>query len=136
MLHHTPLQLFPDDQERERIKKTIFHNSDAFGERGSQFIAMATKVANLQEIRRAYIGVSKIYPLADHIAVGYKVPHSSGFQDDDEHAVGWTIAKVINEANASNVAVFLVRPYGGDKLGKKCFELIQNAAKQAFHRMP
>ena len=133
--HPTTLQLYPDKQEKRATANIKFVNSDPYEEKDSQFIALAAKVNGLNEVRRTYVRVRKLYPLADHVAVAYKTPHASGFQDNEEHTSGWTISKVITEAGVANVAVLLVRVYGGQKLGKKRFELMQNAAKQALHRM-
>ena len=40
----TTLQLFPDRKEKNLIENTQFCGADTFGERGSQFIALATQV--------------------------------------------------------------------------------------------
>ena len=61
----------------------------------------------------------KLYTLAEHVEVAYATQNATGYQDNDELTSGWTISKVITDAGVNNVAVFMVRVCGGERLGKK-----------------
>ena len=57
ILPPTTQQLFPLKYEKKRIANLKFVSSDTFGEKESQFIAMATSVNNLNDVRNAYVAV-------------------------------------------------------------------------------
>ena len=117
----TTMQLFPKKKDKKSLTNIKFVSSHTHGEKDSQFIALAVVVHNFNEICKAYVGARKLYPLADHIAVSHKIPSGYGYQDDDEHTSGWNMENVLREVNASNVAVFMFRVYGEERLGKRTF---------------
>ena len=99
-------------------------------------MGFAMKAINLADLRLGYIKARKLHPLADHIAAAYLLPFESGFQDDKEVSSGWRMLEILKETVPADTAVFLVRFYGGDKLGKRRFELIEQAVKEALFRLP
>ena len=79
--------------------------------------------------------MKRTYPVAHHIVVAYNINSGNGFQDDDEHGVGWRIHKILMESVAPNTVVFLVRNFGEELLWKQRYELAEEATKQALFRI-
>ena len=59
----------------------------------------------------------------------------SGMQDscdDGEDHAGLLIAKMIQNANLSNVAIYVARETGPDQLGAHRFDIIRDVVKELF----
>ena len=135
LLPPEPLDLFPEGAERDKLDKMKLSSSDAISEKGSDFQAYAIKTGQMVEVRRAYRKVKALHPAATHIIGTYNLKAKSGFQDDGEYSAGFKLLKAIQENNSVNVAVFVIRNYGGFKLGPKRHELIKQVGLQAVSRI-
>ena len=65
----------------------------------------------------------------------YNLRNASGNQDDDEFGASSKILQQLKEEHPLNIAVFVVRDFGGTKLGRKRFDIILQVAKQAIQRI-
>lgn len=130
-----PLDLFVDRKEQEKMDEIDFTVSKPKSSGGSQFLALATNVHSAQQTQRAYRKVRQMYPSYDHIMLAYEIttPETlSGYQDDGEFAASIKIQAAIREAQRTNIAVFVVRNFGGIHLGPKRFADILSVSKQAI----
>lgn len=92
-------------------------------EKRSRFITYCESVQNEQEFKRFLIQLKQKYPDARHFCYGFRIgPLNSshrGFSDDGEPSgtAGMPILNVIDHSEFSNVAIIVVRYFGGTKLG-------------------
>lgn len=92
-------------------------------EKRSRFITYCEPVENEQEFK-AFLNRLKLqYPDARHYCYGFRIGSLSsakrGFSDDGEPSgtAGMPILNVIDHSEFSNVAIIIVRYFGGTKLG-------------------
>lgn len=92
-------------------------------EKRSRFITYCEAVQNNDEFKEFLNRLKKQYPDARHYCYGFRIgPLSSaqrGFSDDGEPngTAGMPILNVIDHSEFSNVAIIIVRYFGGTKLG-------------------
>lgn len=103
------------------IPKTAF--SVEFIEKKSRFISHTSRVKDEQEFRQFLHRIKSQYPDARHHCYGFRIgPLKSakrGFSDDGEPngTAGMPILNVIDHSDFSDIAVIVVRYFGGIKLG-------------------
>lgn len=137
-----PLDLFlnPTQQEKvDQINETISETEPSEMLK-SHFIGLATEVHSIKEVNLAYKAVAQRFPSAGHIMVAYGLKDSSsgkvkiGHCDDREYGGGLAIRKMMAENSIRDMAMFVVRLYGGVHLGGNRFKTISSVAKQAVDK--
>ena len=128
-------ELFPDHLERDKQDKMKLSSSDTITESESTFAAYAYKTGQIHEVRRAYRKVRRLHPGAAHVIAAYNLRGNRGFQDDEEYSAGSKALKLLEQDSPINIAVFIVRTYGGTHIGPKRFDHILEVAKQAIDRL-
>lgn len=85
----------------------------------SKFITYIYKVKTLKEINEYLEKLKKDYKDATHICYAYKIDNTIKFNDDNEPVgtAGIPILEVLNKNNLNYVACFVIRYFGGIKLG-------------------
>ena len=131
----TVLELFPEKSEQERMNKIKLSTAEPVEEEGSIFTAVAVKVNNIAEVKRTYRRVKQLYPNATHIPMAYDCQKKQGNHDDNEHSAGLCLQKVIEQQACVNKAVFVVRNYGGKRLGTRRFALFTQTAQMALAKV-
>ena len=126
------MDLFVDEEEQLKMDKIKFISTDPVSEEGSVFTAFACKASNMSEITRAYRRLKQIHPSATHISMAFDCLKKQGNHDDGEYGAGLVIQKRIEEQKMMNRAVFVIRNYGGKRLGPKRFDIIDKLALQAL----
>ncbi len=92
-------------------------------EKRSRFITYCQKVSRPEEFKQLLNSLKKQYPDARHFCYGFRIgPLNSalrGFSDDGEPngTAGMPILNVIDHSDFSDVAIIVVRYFGGTKLG-------------------
>ena len=98
---------------------------------GSRFTAYSADATTHQQVREMYIKLKLIKPEARHIVCAYILPGSHhtdrDFHDDGEPGSGRILLKMMEEKGLSNTAIFVVRRYGGVKLGSTRFGCYRQA---------
>ena len=130
-----PLELFPESPEKDKLDKVRLTASDVLSESGSDFQAYAVKAGQIAEARRAYRKVKSLHPASTHVIGVFRIKNKEAFQDDGEHSAGHRVLKAIQEKSWNNIAIFVIRNYGGIQLGPKRHELINQVAIQAGERI-
>ena len=131
-----PLDLFPDKAEREKWNRIKTVSSDTVDEQSSSFTAIAAKCSQFIEVKRAYRKIRALNPAANHVVAAYNLRNGySGYQDDEEHAAGHKMRDFLQQNAPPNVAIFIVRIYGGIHVGPKHFQVMKQTAKQAIDRL-
>ena len=76
---------------------------------------------------------------ANHIMCAYRFTGSGPLNqdciDDREYGGSRTILAYIKSKKLSNIALFVVRYYGGVHLGSDRFTIIKNSAKEAYEKL-
>ena len=92
-------------------------------EKRSRFITYCEKVSSPKEFKQFLNRLKKQYPDARHLCYGFRIgplTHAQrGFSDDGEPSgtAGMPILNVIDHSEFSDVAIIVVRYFGGTKLG-------------------
>lgn len=102
----------------------------------STFTAYATSVSNHQQVTDAYMRMKLTHGQATHIACAYRLEKGPEMQredgcDDNEFGASRVLLNTLQEMQVVNVAVFMVRYYGGTKLGPKRFDYMRKVASGA-----
>lgn len=127
--------LFPDEKEQEAIsaiKMRFFHTTP---EAGSQFKVAVLKTESFNILNKAYVKLFQNYPTADHIAVAAMIKGEEAFQDNSEFGSGFRMLRSIKQAKMENIAVFLIRYYGGSNLGPRRFTIITDLVNAALEKV-
>lgn len=92
-------------------------------EKRSRFITYCKKVTQPVEFKEFLLLLKKLYPDARHFCYGFRIGQLTqaqrGFSDDGEPSgtAGMPILNVIDHSEYSDVAIIVVRYFGGTKLG-------------------
>lgn len=92
-------------------------------EKRSRFITFCEKVSGTDEFKKFLNRLKKQYPDAQHFCYGFRIGPLThvqrGFSDDGEPSgtAGMPILNVIDHSDFSDVAIIVVRYFGGTKLG-------------------
>jgi len=86
----------------------------------SRFIGYAKHVASEDEAKKYIKEISSKHPKANHVTFAYVLSNTAKTNDDGEPkgTAGLPIYNVITRRNLQNIAVIVVRYFGGTKLGK------------------
>ncbi len=99
-------------------------------------MAFTANAKSVNEVRTAYRRVSQDCAYAHHIMCAYRVLVGErmyqGSVDDGEFGGGSAILSMLETRGTENIAVFVVRHYGGQHLGKSRFNHIRTVASQAI----
>lgn len=132
------LNLEPDDIRNLNNSQTVFGNSAT--EQGSEFISFAAKVNNEEEVRIAYRKLRLKYANATHIMSAHRFDPPNGpinqeANDDGEIAGGRKILTTLQDQHVTQVAVFIVRFYGGLHIGPIRFDIIKTLTLDALKKI-
>jgi uncharacterized YigZ family protein len=106
-----------------RKYKTIASPSTAeFRDRGSKFLAFAYPIASLEDVKARHKALKAEHPKAVHHCLAYRLGHDGTLyraSDDGEPSgsAGRPMLGAIDAAGLTNVAVIVVRYFGGTLLG-------------------
>lgn len=125
-------ELFVDEKEQEKINriKTPYVTTEPI--KGSKFKATAVIVHSLNDVHLAYKKLFQDNPAADHIVAAFSAEHTTGYQDNGEFGAGFRVLNVIQDHHFSDIAVFVIREYGGENLGPQRFIVIKELASKAI----
>ena len=90
-------------------------------EQKSRFIGLAFALSDPLLFKNIKSSIKKEHPSASHITYAYKCGGVCSASDDREpsHTAGSQILSEIQKSGKDNIAVVVVRYFGGKKLGKK-----------------
>lgn len=121
--------------------KTIKSSSEGiYKEKGSKFIAIASHVANTDDVNSRLSEIRKQYHDARHHCYAYVLGYYSDVyraNDDGEpnHTAGDPILGQIKSFNLTNTLVIVVRYFGGTKLGVSgLINAYKTSTKEALER--
>lgn len=105
----------------------------------SEFISYAMKASKPEDVRLAYRKLRIKYADATHIISAHRFnppngPINQEATDDGEWGGGRCLLKCLQDLKLVNVAVFIIRYYGGKHVGVARFELMEKLAKTALRK--
>ena len=122
-------------EELEEILQTRMRKGNVVVSEGSRFTAYYADAQTHQQIRRMYMKLKLTKTTAKHIVCAYIIPgaiHTSrDFHDDGEPGSGRVLLQLMEEQQMTNKVLFVVRRYGGVKLGALRYECYRRAALSA-----
>lgn len=127
--------LFVDSDEQLKINHIKTKTVEEPPIKGSKFKAVAVCTPTLNDVHLAYKKMFQIYPHADHIIAAFITENEEGFQDNGEFGAGHRILKTLKETKLYQIAVFVIREYGGQNLGVLRFNIMQNIARKALEAL-
>ena len=122
---------------RKEADKMKLHEGETIQERGSTFIGYAVEVDNIEEVKKAYFKMKKMHGQAEHIACSFRLPGCIGpkgqdMLDDGEYGSARVMLQYMKNQQMVNIALFMVRYYGGVKLGPQRFAMMIQSVKSAY----
>lgn len=105
----------------------------------SRFIGFAAEAYSVDKVKKLHVCLKRDHPNAAHVMMAYKIPgtdflDSQGLVDDGEHGGARAIMRVLYKEKVDNIAVFVVRYFGGTHLGSTRFQAIEIVAKSAIDK--
>ena len=123
-----------------RSNQIVLHESKTVTERGSTFIAYMAEAQSMDDIRAAYIKMRRMHGQATHVSCAYRLtqcigPINQDAVDDGEHGAARNLLHYLKAQDLFNTVIFVVRYYGGAKLGPSRFQIIMDVAKDAHNQL-
>lgn len=135
LLPPAPAQLFVSKDEIDKMNSLDIQYTTSKPMKNCDFQAAACIVNNMNEVHLAYKRLFREFPAADHIAAAFDCQGESGYQDDSEYGSGYRLLNSIRDTKVGNLAVFVIRFYGGEHLGPARFTAIKDLAVEALQKI-
>lgn len=125
------------DEETEALNSLKITDGLLEESEGSVFRGYAASATDFDEVDRLYKKMKLMHGQATHIACAYqfekvKPPYKSGGCDDGEYGAQRALMQTIKDNGVQNIVVFMVRYYGGKKLGPARFDLMRKTVSSAI----
>lgn len=134
-------QLVLPSTEEQRIDENIeIFEGATRDQNDSIFVGYAARVKKMEQVEGAYREVRRAHPDATHVMCAFRFPgenptKSFGMADDGENGGARRILAKINQEKMYNIAVYVVRYYGGTNLGPDRFSFIETVALSAISEL-
>ena len=132
--------LFAPQHIVQKAQQLCIHEGQQILERASRFQGYIVDVNSISEINTAYYKIRRMHGQATHVMCAYRLtacngPVNQDCVDDGEHSASQNLLDYLKKQELLNTAVFVVRYFGGAKIGATRFQCIVNAAKSAYETM-
>ena len=112
-------------------------------ERGTSFTAAVAKIKNAEEAKQTYTAflLNPDKAVAHHNIGAYRYYNPmtaktiEGYNGDGEHGAGRLLTTYLLKKNLTNIAVFISRGSEGTHIGKKRFQLMEEAVESALSKL-
>jgi uncharacterized YigZ family protein len=100
-----------------------FKSEGKYSEKGSTFSALAIPVSDVAEVKTHLHQLKEQFPDASHICYGYRVKENDRLDEfatdagEPKGSSGIPILNVLKRKHLVNVVIFVIRYFGGSKLG-------------------
>lgn len=106
----------------------------------SKFYSFAVAVQDFEDVQAALLQTRMKFADATHVSCAFRLPGANtpfnqDYVDDGEFGCGRTMLKVLREEKYMNMAVFIVRYYGGKHLGPARYDTFRELAKDAIRAL-
>ena len=129
------------DEELQRVMQVKITQGPSISKQNSKFLCYTMPANNFQDVEVGYMKTKMDHPGARHVAAVWILPgiqkqEVEDYQEDDEFGLGKIILQRLKKSEVMSRAVFLVRYYGGQKMGADRFECYIRAMELALERAP
>ena len=126
-----------EGDQLELIKSVKMLAVEDHHEQGSEYYAYIQKTKSVKDVQNGLLKLKRKHMDATHVSCAYRLANAKGpfYQeghDDGEFGCGRSILAVLKEKKLSNACIYVVRYYGGVKLGSKRFAIIRKLAETAI----
>ena len=133
---HSQMLRLSDDQY-ESVKATKVTKCSEHVEGGSEFYSYVAKASSKEDIEKAYLKLRIKFADATHIVCAYRMEEAKGPYlqqaiDDGEIGGARRMLQQMQDRKVYSAAIFIIRYYGGQHLGKRRFEIYQNLTDTAI----
>ena len=124
-------------QQQEEVKSCKLHPTDEHTEKGSEYYTFVQKVRSVEDVQKGLYKARLKFPDATHVSCGYRLqrptgPYDQQGHDDLEYGAGRNILAVLKDKKVLNIAVYIVRYYGGENLGPRRFKIVKMLTESAI----
>ena len=124
-------------EDQEMIKCVKLMPAVEHQEKDSDYFSYVHKPRGYGDVQNGLFKLRLKHADATHVSCAYRLQNAKGpfYQeghDDLEPGAGRTILKVLKENNLVNICVYVVRYYGGTKLGNRRYQILQMLAEGAI----
>ena len=124
-------------QQLDEVLEIYLSQGKVFEEKNSRYSAYMVHADSHQFIQNAYLKVKLLHPAATHVMCSYilknpKELFDKDYCDDGDFGAGRAMLQYMEDKNLSGVACFVVRYYGGQKLGPTRFDMLRTALDSAM----
>ena len=128
-------------EEIERILAIQLKKGATISQGGSTFISYAVDADNHQTVQEAYIKVKLLHADARHATCIFNLPglethYNKDYCEDGEIGVGSKLLNFMLNNDIVYKAIYVVRYYGGQRLGPERYECYVEAAKSVIINNP
>ena len=107
-------------------------------EQGSDYYTYVQKVSSTQDIQDGLCKLRMKHGDATHVSCADRLenalgPFNQAGHDDGEYGAGRTILEVLKKQSLKNICVYIIRYFGGIKLGKRRFKILQSLTERAVN---
>lgn len=132
--------LEPDEKLFDKADELDIIKGGKVDREKSRFVSYAVAVQDFEDIKAAHLKIRTKFPDATHISCAYRLPgantpYNQDYVDDGEFGCGRTMLKVLKELRNMNIAVFMVRYFGGKHLGVARYDIFRDLAKKAVEEL-
>ena len=115
----------------QTIQEFNLAQSKEIAEKGSRFKAYALPTSQLSQVQNVLQHIRRKYSSASHVCMCYRFAgidkaYGEDYLDDGDHAIGRRMLEHLIQNDKTNIAVFLIRYYGGQHLGNRRFEIMRS----------
>lgn len=103
----------------------------------SKFLAIATPMNSTEDFEEMIKFLKKEYKKARHIVYAYRIGDKSKSNDDGEPkgTAGRPLLELLHKKDLNNIALFVIRHFGGVKLGaSRLLRTYVNAGNEALNK--
>lgn len=123
----------PDDALFQKAEELDIVLGDTKHQDKSKFISYAVAVEDTEDIQAAYVKLKMKFADATHISCAFHLPGANtplnqDYIDDGEFGCGRVMLNTLKEEQYMNMAIFIVRYYGGVHLGNIRFDIFKKLA--------
>ena len=127
-----------EEGELDSIHGIKTHESGQHQESDSEFYSHYMRIVNEKDVEAGLAKMKIKYGDSTHIVTAYRMensegPYRQGYVDDGESGAGRSMLKKMQEKEVHNLAVFVIRYYGGKQMGVRRFEVYANLTEKAVN---
>ena len=134
---HSPtaqeLLKMPDDK-KERVMNTKLIPAEEHFEQGSEYYTYIQKVKSVSDIQNGLLKMRIKHGDATHVSCAYRLdkpigPFNQEGHNDREIGTERVILSTLKQSSVKNICVYVVRYFGGVRLGSRRFKILEMVTK-------